>query len=44
MTPFEGMERMGYYGMATDFDFDDTPAGYGAPISTVMRLIETGEL
>lgn len=43
-SPFEGMGRMAYYGMVTDFDFDDTPADYGVPISTVMRLLEDGEL
>ena len=36
--------RMAYYGMVTDFDFDDTPADYGVPISTVMRLLGDGEL
>lgn len=35
---------MTYYSLATDFDFDDTPADYGVPISTVMRLLESGDL
>lgn len=43
-SPFEGMGRMTYYSMATDFDFEDAPADYGVPISTVIRLIESGEL
>lgn len=43
-SPFDGgMGRMTYYTMATDFDFEET-SDYGVPISTVMRLIETGEL
>lgn len=42
-SPFEGMGRMTYYSMATDFDFDE-PTDYGVPISTVMRLLEDGEL
>ena len=29
--------------MVTDFDFDE-PTDYGVPISTVMRLLESGEL
>lgn len=40
---FEWMGRMTYYSMATDFDFDE-PTDYGVPISTVMRLLESGEL
>ena len=42
-SPFDGgMGRM-TYSMVTDFDFEE-PSDYGVPISTVMRLIETGEL
>ncbi len=29
--------------MATNFDFDE-PTDYGVPISTVMRLLESGDL
>ena len=29
--------------MASDFDFDE-PTDYGVPISTVMRLLESGDL
>jgi len=43
-SPFEGMGRMTYYSMAADFDFEDVPADYGVPISTVMRLLESGEI
>ena len=42
-SPFEGIGRM-TYSMATDFDFEDAPADYGVPISTVMRLLESGEI
>lgn len=38
-SPFEGMGRMAYYEMV-----DDVPSDYGVPISTVMRLLEDGEL
>jgi len=42
-SPFEGLGRMTYYSMATDFDFDE-PTDYGVPISTVMQLLESGNL
>lgn len=42
-SPFEGMGRMTYYSMATDFDFKE-PTDYGVPISTVMQLLESGDL
>lgn len=41
-SPFEGFGRM--YSMATDFDFEDAATDYGVPISTVMRLLSSGEL
>lgn len=41
-SPFEGFSRS--FAMVTDFDFEDAPTDYGVPISTVLRLIEMGEL